>query len=90
MAQEIDRAKHYFSGAGRPKLAPYAHEAKQKSIITADEARKRKKWKPKKPKKQEAESTAKNRREGENPSGGETPGSFEAHNRARVASRPKT
>jgi len=90
VAQEIDCAKHYFSGAGRPKWALYANEANQKSIINAEEARKREKEEKEKKEKKEAESIAKTRREGGNPSGGETPGSFEVHNQARVASRPKT
>lgn len=83
VAQEIDRANHYFAGAGREKLALVVNEAGQKSIIPADEARKLKAAK------QKQKTASATKKEGGNLAG-EMPASFDEHNKARVASHPKT
>lgn len=83
VAQEVDRANHYFAGAGREKLALVVNEAGQKSIISADEARQLKVANQK----QKAASATK--KVGGNLAG-EMPVSFDAHNKARVASHPQT
>ena len=83
VAQEVDRANHYFAGAGREKLALVVNEAGQKSIISADEANKLKAAK------QKLKAASATKKVGGNLAG-ETPVSFDAHNKARVASHPKT
>jgi integrase len=83
VAQEIDRANHYLAGAGRPKLALVVNAAGQKSIVPAEEARKLK------VDKQKQQSASAKSKVGGN-AAGEMPVSFDAHNKARVASHPNT
>lgn len=83
VAQEIDRANHYFAAAGRPKLALVVNEKGQKSIATADEAR------TLKIERKALKDLSSAVRIGGN-AAGKTPSSFDAHNKSRVASHPRT
>ena len=82
-AQEINRANHYLTGAGRPEMALTLNEAGHKLLVTAAQARCLKR------EQQNARGAAAVQRRGGRKAG-QTPQSFEAHNQKRINTHPRT